>query len=48
VGTRKNYYQDENENAVIMWTGNLRGESFKRKLLEMKMALDQPEESCRK
>jgi len=36
VGNRKNYYQEENENAVIMWTGNLRGESFKRKLTEMK------------
>lgn len=31
-GVRKNYYPEYNENAVVMWSGNLRSENFKRML----------------
>ncbi len=41
VGVRKNYYTEENENAVIMWAGNLREESFKQKLASLKEELEQ-------
>jgi len=40
AGIRKNYYMEENENAVIMWAGNLRGEHFKEKLIEIGEALE--------
>lgn len=31
-GIRKDYYPEYNENAVVMWSGNLRGENFKKML----------------
>lgn len=40
VGTRKNYYQEDNENAVIMWAGNLRGEVFKERLDKLRQDLE--------
>ena len=43
VGIRKNYYMEENENAVIMWAGNLRGENFKLKLQKLKESLEKGE-----
>jgi ribosomal-protein-alanine N-acetyltransferase len=43
VGIRKNYYMEENENAVIMWAGNLRGENFKLKLQKLKEPFDKGE-----
>ena len=46
LGTRKGYYQDNNENALIMWTENIFYEKFKtrfeqnrenlKKLIEIK------------
>ena len=32
VTTRKGYYSDNNENALVMWAGNLRGELFRARL----------------
>lgn len=43
VGIRKNYYIEENENAVIMWAGNLRGENFKQKLTQIRAELERAE-----
>jgi ribosomal-protein-alanine N-acetyltransferase len=40
VGIRKNYYLEENENAIIMWTGNLRGDAFKEKLEQIRQNLE--------
>ncbi|HTU69330.1 MAG TPA: ribosomal protein S18-alanine N-acetyltransferase [Candidatus Baltobacteraceae bacterium] len=32
VTTRKGYYSDNNENAMVMWAGNLKGELFRARL----------------
>ena len=34
LGTRKGYYQDNNENALIMWTENIFYDKFKQKYQE--------------
>ena len=34
LGTRKGYYQDNNEDALIMWTENIFYDKFKTKYLE--------------
>lgn len=39
LGTRKGYYQDNNENALIMWTENIFYDKFKNKFLENKEKL---------
>ena len=33
LGTRKGYYQDNNENALIMWTENIFYDKFKQKYM---------------
>ena len=35
VGVRKNYYQEINEDALIMWVDDIRGVTFDRKLREL-------------
>ena len=40
LGTRKGYYQDNNEDALIMWTENIFYDKFKTKFLENKDRLD--------
>jgi [ribosomal protein S18]-alanine N-acetyltransferase len=35
VGVRKNYYQEINEDALIMWLDDIRGATFDRKLREL-------------
>jgi [ribosomal protein S18]-alanine N-acetyltransferase len=37
VGVRKNYYQETNEDAVVMWTENIRAPEYRR-LLDRVMA----------
>jgi ribosomal-protein-alanine N-acetyltransferase len=32
VSTRKGYYSDNNEDALVMWAGNLRGEFYRARL----------------
>jgi [ribosomal protein S18]-alanine N-acetyltransferase len=32
VTTRKGYYSDNNENAMVMWAGNLKGELYRARL----------------
>lgn len=32
LGIRKNYYQDNNEDALLLWSENINSESFKEKL----------------
>lgn len=32
VSTRRGYYSDNNENALVMWAGNLRGDLYRRRL----------------
>ena len=39
LGTRKGYYQDNNEDALIMWTENIFYDKFKNKFLENKEKL---------
>ena len=34
LGTRKGYYQDNNEDALIMWTENIFYDKFKNKYKE--------------
>lgn len=40
VSTRRAYYSDNNENAVVMWAGNLRGELYRNRLRAMRASLD--------
>lgn len=39
LGTRKGYYQDNNEDALIMWTENIFYDKFKTRYLENKEKL---------
>ncbi len=32
VTTRKGYYSDNNENALVMWAGNMKGELYRQRL----------------
>lgn len=40
LGTRKGYYQDNNEDALIMWTENIFYDKFKSKYIENKEKLE--------
>lgn len=40
LGTRKGYYQDNDENALIMWTENIFYDKFKTKFIENKEKLN--------
>ena len=40
LGCRKNYYQDNNEDALIMWTENIFWDKFKVKFLENEKELN--------
>ena len=39
VSTRRAYYSDNNENAVVMWAGNLRGELYRNRLRALRATL---------
>ena len=39
VSTRRSYYSDNGESAVVMWAGNLRGELYRRRLAALEAAL---------
>ena len=39
VTTRKGYYSDNNENAMVMWAGNLKGALYASRLAALKAAL---------
>lgn len=39
VSTRKGYYSDNNENALVMWAGNLKSEIYKNRLKALRAAL---------
>ena len=39
VSTRKGYYSDNNENALVMWAGNLKSEIYKNRLRTLRAAL---------
>jgi [ribosomal protein S18]-alanine N-acetyltransferase len=40
VNTRRGYYSDNDENALVMWAGNLKGAVFQSRLHAMKARLD--------
>ena len=40
LGTRKGYYQDNNEDALIMWTENIFYDKFKKRYIENKVNLE--------
>jgi ribosomal-protein-alanine N-acetyltransferase len=39
VSTRRGYYSDNNENALVMWAGNLKGPLYANRLTVLKDAL---------
>lgn len=39
VSVRRAYYSDNNENAVVMWAGNLRGQLYRNRLQGLRAAL---------
>jgi ribosomal-protein-alanine N-acetyltransferase len=39
VSTRKGYYSDNNENALVMWAGNLKSQIYKNRLQALRSAL---------
>ena len=40
VNTRRGYYSDNDENALVMWAGNLKGAVFQSRLSALKAGLD--------
>jgi ribosomal-protein-alanine N-acetyltransferase len=40
VNTRRGYYSDNDENALVMWAGNLKGAVFQNRLNALKEKLD--------
>jgi ribosomal-protein-alanine N-acetyltransferase len=40
VSTRRAYYSDNNENALVMWAGNLRGDLYRNRLSVLCAELD--------
>jgi ribosomal-protein-alanine N-acetyltransferase len=40
VSTRRGYYSDNNENAFVMWAGNLRGELYRARLATLSAELE--------
>ncbi len=40
VSTRRAYYSDNGENAVVMWAGNLRGELYRKRLATREALLE--------
>jgi len=43
IGTRKAYYSDNREDAIIMWTGSLLDTGFKDRLTELRENLERSE-----
>jgi ribosomal-protein-alanine N-acetyltransferase len=41
VSTRRGYYSDNNENALVMWAGNLRGTLYANRLRVLRAALEE-------
>jgi ribosomal-protein-alanine N-acetyltransferase len=39
VSTRKGYYNDNNESALVMWAGNLKGPLYANRLKALREAL---------
>jgi len=39
VSVRRAYYSDNNENAIVMWAGNLRGQLYRNRLQALRAAL---------
>ena len=39
VGIRRNYYQELNEDALIMWTDDVRTEAYRRRLASIAASL---------
>jgi ribosomal-protein-alanine N-acetyltransferase len=40
IGIRKGYYSDNREDAIVMWTGNLREETFQERFRKNRAGLD--------
>lgn len=40
VSKRRAYYSDNNENALVMWAGNLRGDLYRNRLEALRVHLD--------
>jgi [ribosomal protein S18]-alanine N-acetyltransferase len=40
IGVRKGYYSDNREDAIVMWTGNIREEAFQERFRKNRSALD--------
>lgn len=39
VNTRRGYYSDNDENALVMWAGNLKGTIYRNRLIALKESL---------
>lgn len=40
VTTRRGYYSDNNESALVMWAGNLKGELYRARLAALRVSLE--------
>ena len=40
IGTRKGYYSDNREDAIVMWTGTLNESDFRERYKKLRVALD--------
>ncbi len=41
IGVRKGYYSDNREDALVMWTGNLREHDFQKRYTDLKAKLEE-------
>lgn len=41
IGMRKGYYSDNREDAIVMWTGNLREREFQERYAQLRKSLDE-------
>lgn len=41
VSTRRGYYSDNNENAIVMWAGNMKSEIYGNRLRALRAALNE-------
>ena len=45
IGTRKGYYSDNREDAIVMWSGNLQEQDYQRRLSKLRTELEDTSDS---
>src|SRR5947199_351645 len=45
IGTRKGYYSDNREDAIVMWSGNLQERDYQHRLAKLRAELEDASDS---